>query len=104
MIRHAFSLIEMLLALTVMVAMTTAIAAYVCYPQNSIKGQACSLTQSEVQLRVEEYFRAQGRWPSSDLRELGNVGWTVPRCPIDGQPYRLDPTSGDVITHIHSNP
>jgi type II secretory pathway pseudopilin PulG len=102
-IRTAFSLIEMLLALTVMVTLSVAIVAFVRLPRSKAIGQACELNRSQLQLLADEYERINGRWPSSNLRELSTRQYTVPSCPVDGRPYSID-RNGMVQSHGHTNP
>jgi competence protein ComGC len=102
-LRPAFTLIEMLLALTVMVTLSVAVIAFVRLPRSKASGQACELNRCQLQLFAEEYNRINGRWPSTNLRELGTSSYSVPTCPVDGRPYSLD-RNGYVQSHNHSNP
>ncbi len=101
--RNAFSLIEMIVALAIVVVLTTATIAFVTQPRARISDQACQLGKSELQLRVDEYLRINGRLPSTNLRELVTRSSPLPVCPVDGQPYQLDRTTGLVRTHMHPN-
>lgn len=99
--RLGFSLIEMLLGLTVMVALTTATVAFVRQPRTKILNEACNLSRSELQLRVDEYQRTNGRLPSINLRELNGRTTPVSVCPLDGQAYQLDTATGMIRVHSH---
>ena len=104
MSRNAFSLIEMLVALAVAVAATTAVIAYVRAPRDRIAARACELRQAELQLRVEEYFRSRGQWPSSNLRELSSTTYTIPNCPITGEAFRFNASTQQIDSHGHIAP
>lgn len=101
--RKAFSLVEILLAVAVMVAVTTVTIKYVMQPRDRISNNACQLGRSELQLRVDEYFRTNGRFPSTNLRELATGTSPLPICPVDGQAFQLDVRTGLVGTHVHPN-
>ena len=101
--RSAFSILELLLALTVMVVLVTATVVFVNQPRARISNQSCRLGLSELQLRVDEYQRINGRLPSTNLRELVSRTSPLPVCPVDGQPYQLDRTTGLVTVHVHPN-
>lgn len=101
--RNAFSILELLLALTVMVVLVTTTVAFVSQPRAKISKQACRLGLSELQLRVDEYKRINGRLPSTNLRELITRTSPLPVCPFDGQPYQLDRATGLVTVHVHPN-
>ena len=101
--RNGFSLIEIVLALAILVVVTTATIAYVSQPRARISDQACQLGQSGLQLRVDEYLRINGRLPSTNLRELVTGTSPLPVCPVDGQAYQLDRSTGLVRVHSHPN-
>jgi prepilin-type N-terminal cleavage/methylation domain-containing protein len=100
---RGFSLVEVVLALTIAVVLTTATIAFVKYPRDRISHQACLLGRNQLQLRVDEYLRTQGRLPSVNLRELETRTSPLPVCPVDGQAYRLDRATGMIQTHSHPN-
>ena len=102
-LRKGFSLIEIIVALAIAVVLTTATIAYVQQPRARISDQACQLSKSQLQLRVDEYLRINGRWPSANLRELITGASPLPVCPVDGQAYQLDRTTGLVRVHSHPN-
>ncbi len=102
-LRDAFSILEMIVALVIVVVLTTATIAYVRQPRARISDQSCQLGKSELQLRVDEYLRINGRLPSVNLRELVTRTSPLPICPVDGQPYQLDRTTGLVRAHVHPN-
>ncbi len=100
-LRNAFSIIEMIVALVIVVVLTTATIAYVRQPRARISDQACQLGKSALQLRIDEYQRINGRLPSANLRELVSRSSPLPVCPVTGQPYQLDATSGLIRAHVH---
>jgi prepilin-type N-terminal cleavage/methylation domain-containing protein len=100
-LRNAFSIIEMIVALVIMVILTTATIAYVRQPRARVSDQACQLGKSELQLRVDEYLRINGRLPSANLRELVTRSSPLPVCPVNGQPYQLDQATGILRAHVH---
>ncbi len=102
--RDAFSLIEVLLSITIAVAATTAIISFVWAPRERIAARSCELRQAELQLRAEEYFRSRGQWPSSSLRELQSARTRFRFVPIDGMPYQFNRSTQQVESHGHAGP
>jgi len=58
-----------------------------------------------INLAVEKWFFDNGRWPAPDLSDIAAdrryFPGGPPRCPVNGQPYRLDPRTHRVIPHHH---
>lgn len=102
-LRYAFSILEIIVALAIVVVLTTATIAFVTQPRARISDQACQLGKSELQLRVDEYSRINGRLPSANLRELATRSSPLPVCPVDSQPYQLDRATGLIQAHVHPN-
>jgi len=69
------------------------------------KKRACELNQGEIELQIRLWRRNTQSWPTAGLTDIGaNPAYFpqgVPTCPVDGTPYTIDTTSGQVIGHNH---
>lgn len=100
--RRAFSILEIIVALTIasMFAMTG--LAFVRTHGETAKSRACEGTRCMLQRDVELYENENGRLPGRTLRELADQDYTgsnLPSCPTSGNAYGLD--RGEVICPTH---
>jgi len=88
------------------------LAAFACGVAHSVAGRAsfvsaasCDQNVARINLAVEKWFFDTGQWPAHDLSDIGADPRYFPngppRCPVTGQPYRLDPRTHRVIPHRH---
>jgi type II secretory pathway pseudopilin PulG len=70
------------------------------------KDKTCFHNRAEINITVEQFYLHTGTWPASDLSDIGAdhnyFPDGLPRCPVSGQPYRLDPTTHRLIGHENS--
>ncbi len=99
--RSAFSLLELLLALTIGAVLIAVSIRYITWPRSRVAVQACQLRTNELQLRAEEFARTTGRFPSPNLRELDSRTTPLPLCPVDGQRYQFSAATQKIIPHSH---
>lgn len=66
---------------------------------------SCEQKIAKINLAVEKWFFDKSRWPADDLSDIAAdpryFPHGLPRCPVTGEPYRLDPHSHRVIHHRH---
>jgi len=66
---------------------------------------SCDQNVAGINLAVEKWFFDTGQWPADDLGDIGAdpryFPDGMPKCPVTGQPYRLDPRTHRVIPHRH---
>ncbi len=99
-LRKAFSLIEILLAIVIIVTVIVATIPYVMSSSQKVKTASCEMQSSELQIRADLYRRKYGKPVSSDLSEVFTASESRV-CPVDQEPFRYDLTTGKVIVHKH---
>ena len=66
---------------------------------------SCQLRKGVIEVQVGLWRREQGRWPMTDLSDIGaSVLYFpegVPSCPVDGTRYTIDAVTGRVNGHRH---
>lgn len=72
------------------------------------KKTACQHNQQVINTMVELwYIQHDGQWPRDDLSDIGKdkdyFPKGIPRCPITGAPYHLDPVTHRVMGHDHGS-
>jgi general secretion pathway protein G len=102
--RPGFSLLEAILAITVMVAVGSISIYYLRRPNQQARQAACNMCREQIQGAVERFQVSNGRMPRTDLSDLRAdprlMPSGLPVCP-DDRPYLLDPRSGQVLPHTH---
>ncbi|ELP32401.1 competence type IV pilus major pilin ComGC [Rhodopirellula baltica] len=100
--RGAFSILEIIVALTIATMFAMTGLAFVQTHGETAKARACEGTRSMLQRDVELYEHENGRSPGRTLRELADEDYTgvsLPTCPTSGNAYGLD--NGDVVCPTH---
>ncbi|MBL7222791.1 MAG: hypothetical protein ISS72_02960 [Candidatus Brocadiae bacterium] len=68
-------------------------------------GAACTATVAYIHAQVERWHFDKGSWPMHDLSDIGAdrnyLTAGVPRCPVNGELYTLDPRTHRVTRHDH---
>ena len=68
-------------------------------------GLACGAIMAHINAKVERWHFEKGSWPKDDLSDMEAdpryFAAGVPRCPVTGQLYRLDPRTHRVKGHDH---
>ncbi len=72
------------------------------------KKTACRHNQQVINTLVELwYIQNNAQWPRDDLSDIGRdkdyFPKGIPRCPITGAPYHLDPITHRVMGHDHGD-
>lgn len=102
--RVGLTLVEIILAMTILTVVFVAVTAYVRQPAERVKTEACNLRIEQLELISAQYFAEHGTWPSADMRELAGpryLGESLPLCPVDQRPFQWDPISRTVVAHNH---
>ena len=101
--RVAFSLVELLAAVTILGVIAALIVPRVTSGTDTAKIKTCLHNLTEINITVEQYHLQTGNWPASDLSDIAaDVSYFpegVHTCPVTGAPYRLDPTTHRVVGH-----
>jgi len=104
---RALTLIEVIMAMALLTVIATTVLYFSRQPGEQVKLHTCDLLARRLQVVAQHFRLDYGRWPSSSMTELIEVrylGEALPVCPVDGQPYRLDPVTGEITPHIHFAP
>ena len=58
---------------------------------------------SKINMQVEKWYFNKGYWPLNDLKDIGEskeyFPGGIPKCPVDGTVYVLDPKKHHVVPH-----
>jgi prepilin-type N-terminal cleavage/methylation domain-containing protein len=102
-IRAAFSLLELLMVVTILGIIAAMVLPRVVVSTDITKETTCHHTRAEINITVERYYLHTGTWPANDLSDIAAdpdfFPEGIPTCPVTGQPYRLDPTTHRVVGH-----
>jgi prepilin-type N-terminal cleavage/methylation domain-containing protein len=102
-IRAAFSLLELLMVVTILGIIAAMVLPRVMVSADKTKEATCLHTRGEINATVERYYIHTGNWPANDLSDIGAdpdyFPSGIPTCPATGQAYRLDPTTHRVVGH-----
>jgi len=71
---------------------------------DTAKETCCRHNCAEINITTEQYYIHNGVWPANNLSNIGaDVNYFpdgLPKCPVSGQPYRLDPATHRVVGHV----
>ena len=95
--RFAFSVIEILAALVILAIIgAVAIPRWISY-RSTARQQAHEEYKMEIDDAVERYYINENEWPANDLADIGAdpnyFPNGVPKNPLDGRRYTLNPTT-----------
>ncbi len=106
-LRRALTLIEVIMAMALLTVIATSVLYFSRQPGEQVKLHTCELHARRLQVVAQQYRMDYGQWPSSSLTELSAaryLGESLPSCPVDGQVYRLNQATGEIISHVHVAP
>jgi len=106
-LRLALTLIEIILAMALLTVIATTVLYFSRQPGEKVKLHTCDLHAQRLEVVAQQYRLDYGRWPSSTMTELSPVrylGEALPTCPVDGQVYRLNQSTGEIVPHVHAVP
>jgi general secretion pathway protein G len=92
---RAFSLTELVAVLGIVGMMGAAVAPRITRPSECWQVQVDEHFRASIGTAVERYYVETGRWPATDLSDLGNDAAYfpdgIPANPLTGKTYRLNP-------------
>lgn len=101
----AFSLIEVMAALTILGILAAVIVPRLSNHQISAKKSACYANKGDIELQVKLWKRNKASLPTANLSDIGAdttyFPGGLPVCPVDGTAYTIDTTTGRVTGHTH---
>ncbi|MEO8495582.1 MAG: prepilin-type N-terminal cleavage/methylation domain-containing protein [Planctomycetota bacterium] len=101
--RRAFSLLEMLAAVTIIAIIASIVVPRLSTHAFAAKQKACLQYKGDINSAIERYLFDNGT-PPAQLSDLENGDYypsTIPNCPADHTPYTIDPTTHRVAGHNH---
>ena len=103
--QHGFSLLELLVVISVLGLLATIVVTHVTNETESAKISTCYAYKGDIEIQAEIWMHNRGSWPAGDLSNIGaEIAYFpegLPTCPVDGTAYTIDPNSGLVIGHNH---
>lgn len=95
--RGGFSLMELLVVVTILGVLAVMIVPRVTVTSATTKSQVDQQNRSLIDSAVERYHLAEGNWPADNLGDIGtDVNYFpsgLPTNPVTGAAYSLDPTT-----------
>ncbi len=101
--RQAFSLLEMLAAVTILAIIASIAVPRIATSAYMAKKKACLQYRGDINSAIERYMFDNGV-PPAQLSDLENGDYypeTIPNCPADNTPYTIDPATQRISGHNH---
>ena len=102
--RKGFSLLELMVVISVVGVLAIVIVPRVFGENDAAKTAACHTYRGDIEVQAELWMHNTGTWPTSSLSDLGaDTNYYpegLPTCPVDGTAYTID-ASGRVVGHEH---
>ncbi|MFP4057496.1 MAG: type II secretion system protein [Candidatus Brocadiia bacterium] len=96
---------EVVVVLLVVAAISGVLACYALQGGAQAAGTTCDQNVTRINQAIEKWYFDKGRWPEPDLSDLGRdpayFPGGIPRCPVTGEPYRMDAETHRVLRHHH---
>lgn len=103
--RLAITLLEVLLAVSIIAVLAVVIIPRIQSTGAIAKFQSCTVNREVIEIQAALWKRSNGSWPSSDLsdieRDISFFPDGLPKCPVDGESYKIDSATGRVLGHTH---
>jgi len=101
--RQAFSLLEMLAAVTLIAIIAAIIVPRIGLHAFAAKQKACLQYRGDINAALERYRFDSGAPPTqlSDIENGDYYSGTIPNCPVDNTAYTIDPTTHRIAGHNH---
>ena len=101
----AFTLTELMAVLAILGVLAALIVPRLIGHSAAANRAACEANRAEIEMQVKLWLRNHGSNPMANLSDIGADAAYFPSglpvCPVDGSPYTIDTTSGQVTGHTH---
>ena len=102
---RSFTLLELLIVVVILGVLAAVVIPRFTVSAAEAKKAACANNCAIINEAVERWYFTKGVWPDDDLNDIENdpdyFPNGTPLCPINGQKYKLDPTTHRVTDHDH---
>ncbi|QDT11431.1 type II secretion system protein [Planctomycetes bacterium K23_9] len=103
--RLAFSLLELLAALTIVGVLAVIVAPRIGTGAKVSQAASCDVNAGVIEVQVSLWRHKKGDWPASTLVDIGAdtdfFPEGLPTCPVDDSAYQIDLSTGHVVGHSH---
>lgn len=100
-----FTLLELLIVIVILGVLVAIVIPRFTVSAAEAKKSACAQNRALIDAAVEEWYTLKGAWPLADLSDIeadsDYFPDGMPRCPVNGQAYTLDPTTHRIAGHDH---
>ena len=104
--RSGFSLLEVLAVVSLMGIVAAIVIPRLSSHSQDVRINACHIHRGNIEVQAELWFRNRGRWPASNLSDIGTTDRYfpdgLPSCPVDNSQYTITQSTGRVVGHNHS--
>lgn len=102
--QHGFSLIELILVVTIIGIISTLIMVRISSSQDLAEEKSCYHNRTEINSASERFALTTGAFPTAigDLDVPDYFPGSIPTCPVSGAAYTLNATTHRVEGHSHS--
>lgn len=99
---RGFSLLELLAVVTILGIIAMVVIPRISVSSTTAKNNACFQNKAEINSAVERYLFDNGSLPANLAALNPYFPDGVPTCPVSGNAYSLDATTGRVTSHTGS--
>ena len=103
--KAAFSLLELLAVTLILGLLAALIVPRVAGNDEIANIAACYVYKGDIEVQAEIWKYNTGSWPATNLAAIGaDLNYFpegLPTCPVDGNAYTIDTSTGLVIGHNH---
>ena len=104
-LKMGFTLVELLVVVAIIGLLALVVVTRIGDHEASADIAACRVYKGNIEVQTELWRQNTGAWPAADLGAIGsNLNYFpegLPNCPVDGNAYTIDPSTGLVVGHNH---
>jgi len=103
-----FTLLEMLIVIVIIGVLAMVVVPRFTASAGEAKKNSCAQIKARINSMVEVWYFRKGTWPKPNLKDIAAdpdyFPEGIPKCPVDGSKYELNPATHRVKGHDHCPP
>jgi len=104
---RGFTMLEMVVVIVVVGIISSIAIPAIMMTRRQAKIQACWANKATINAQVELWHARKGTWPFFMMFDIGSDSDYfpdgLPKCPVNGTPYWLNPFTHRVVGHEHDD-